>query len=589
MADEQGVFLYPGITGQLSASMTLTAGITPSVTTVTVPYEPTLPTRLQRIGTAEWWFGDTLVRSFPQSVIGDVRAGDSGGQRTWEIYIYDRRWMWEGGFIAGEYNVRRGRGIVGVKKTPRQLAELCLEAMEEPSYDLSELPNDDLPYRDWNAVETPAKALAELCDLYACEIVLMADNSIKIVKNGDGAFLPASNGPFPQLNFQPSFDPAELPKELKLVAGDTLWQNDFPVVAVGFEKSDPESTSEDEGEMKRINELSYKPAGVEWDEITDFEDYIDDKDERELAEQHIGRTFAIDVARFLSDPAPPTDPEEEYELPDNPQVPGALVPITDATQFIIQDFLVETEGSALQKRPKRAFVYGEFFGGQPLGELTGELDEEDPEYEPFDRYKYKGSFSIDSDRGLVHFSERISSWEGAPASRVFAAARLYLRCAFKIRDKDTRAIQRYAYTIPVDPTSPMLPVAKTREDFQLENLRTSKVFATPTWTDNTAAVDNQARFYLQQELRAYEPREGTSASYAGFIAIDIDGAIRQVSYSIDSSGLSTSTVNRHYEDIEVAQTYEEAKFRRKLSLVREKFDSSRTEPGEARFKPVSEV
>ncbi|MFN3151379.1 hypothetical protein [Bremerella sp.] len=102
-----------------------------------------------------------------------------------------------------------------------------------------------------------------------------------------------------------------------------------------------------------------------------------------------------------------------------------------------------------------------------------------------------------------------------------------------------------------------------RRDIALEvkqDERTSRV------RDNHDEVARQARFYLDQTIAQLRPQPIASAQYVGLQPIEPDGAIRQVSWRIDSDGLvaSKTTASLNCEQLLLDASYEEKRLMEKV-------------------------
>ncbi len=150
--------------------------------------------------------------------------------------------------------------MTDTERTPQELAELYLNAMGEVDYDISELPDDTRPPVDHD-YDNPAEALAALCESLGCRIVLQLDNTVKLVRSGAGAGLPAEF----LLEDSLTIDLPEKPDKIAVVCGPSLYQVDFPLEAVGLDR-DTTSGGDPTDTIKPIDELSYKPSGG-WGQI----------------------------------------------------------------------------------------------------------------------------------------------------------------------------------------------------------------------------------------------------------------------------------------------------------------------------------
>lgn len=490
-------------------------------------------------------YGGSAVRTFSDCCVDTVDVSRSGGFITWQVQILDRRWAWKTGQITGEYNIRKkGEVVAEGKKTPRELATLCLEAMKETGFDVSALPEDeDYPYVNWE-VEVPAKALADLCDLYGCAVSLQIDETVKVVKLGEGVEFPAGF-----LHNDLAIDPANVPKRLQVVTAPTRWQVDLLLEAVGVETDGtPQGgglTGLD-GTVKLIDDLSY--ATIEgWESFGDDDEFGEEgapftENERNLAKETIWRWYRVSI--------------EGLELE------GNKVKLESRKQILpLISELLDTIGEGSQKHPLEAFVWGNYYEGESLSANTdtNEITRED--FRPI--LKYKGGMSIDEENGIVKFSEQVFAYDD---DGNVIPPKLWLRCVINLRDKDTRGAQRQFKFVTVDPTAKTEPLYLVRDDIIPEWKKNTG----NEWESNDEDIQAEADFYLSQELRNYQSLIGANAEYAGFIPLNIDGAIRQVQYKIEASGHAMTTVSRNTESMKLGLTFEEAKQRRKWSEAAEK-------------------
>ena len=80
-----------------------------------------------------------------------------------------------------------------------------------------------------------------------------------------------------------------------------------------------------------------------------------------------------------------------------------------------------------------------------------------------------------------------------------------------------------------------------------------------------AEAKKQAQYYLDAIEAEYRPVVPASFSYAGFQRIQPDGAIQQVTWTVDASGYATTQASRHREDVRLAPTYAEKRFNERIS------------------------
>lgn len=190
----QGLAFWPGVAQVLSFQMTVGHGIRPSQAVLYMLPQITPP---EVSGTLALDYGDGQVHiEFPKCQL-DYMSFEIGqdGRRIWGLYIIDRRWMWRFGRISGFYNIRRGKDgdtiiLEGTEKRPSELLALCLNAMGETNYDLSQVPDGLRPEVNWD-VDNPAQAAANLCDQIGCRLIYdYLYDRVTIQPQGIGGYLP---------------------------------------------------------------------------------------------------------------------------------------------------------------------------------------------------------------------------------------------------------------------------------------------------------------------------------------------------------------------------------------------------------------
>lgn len=519
MPAPQGRLDFPGLhtTAVMSGSFTLTHGISPSIATITgVPLFQNPP----KVGTLTISYGQDSLQ-FPDCAVVDARfsASESGSFVT--LTIQDRRWKWKFGRISGKYNERRREKLVAAtEKTPQQLATLCLQAMGEQNFNVAQMPNLARPFVDWD-YEVPAEALARLCDDLACRVVLRVDNTVHILPVGQGAVLPNT----PEVTeASVVIDPPEPPDSIVVVSDPVKYEADFLLEAVG---------AEPDGTIKKINQLSYTPAGGWGNES--FPDFPNVQaqfpKQHELAKQWIWRAYRIAIP---------------YTLPKE----GALGNI----ELILP---LDDRGAQLQLRDDLSFervpakVFGKFW--LAFESLTDNVAAVSTDTIGNYQGVYPGSFSLDVERGIVLFSEPVVSLTAAGAVN---PPTLYLRTAVPLRNGADLGIVRHEFTqqLANNGTAPRYEIRPDVKVFYFNDPVTGNLIT------NLPVAQTEANYYLNLIAQEYQLNDPASVSYAGFVPIQPDGAIQQVTWQVDGAGYATTRASRNRETDPAAITYKEARF-----------------------------
>lgn len=265
-----GSVIYPGIKQIVSASYSRSHGITPDVCTIEMAPQSLNPkdsdyTAIEPDGYLLFQFDEYTndARTGTTQILMQGCRPDkasvrrSASSETWTIPIYDRRWKWKFGSFSGHWNVKKNGAIEPRKeKTPRELADMCLEAMGELRYETKALDDleklKSLPYRKqvrpevhWDRIP-PAQALNELVTPLGYRVCLGWDEVVRIEKYGEGALLPTED------LMSGGFD-AELPEtpdSVTVLGGISMHEALWELEAVGLDI---------DGEWRPIEHLSYCP------------------------------------------------------------------------------------------------------------------------------------------------------------------------------------------------------------------------------------------------------------------------------------------------------------------------------------------
>lgn len=535
----QGLASFPGLPDISAASITFSTGITPSVATVQLP--PIAGLRAQA-GDLIFSFSGDEVR-FKDCVIDQPSLRIAEGGQLWTLRILDRRWKWQFGKIEGRYNVRKASGEIekDTEKTPQELAKLLLEAMNEAGFRVNRMPNEARPFKVWRSAN-PAQELANLCDELNCRPVLGLDDKVEIWPLNQGRKLP-ENGL--EMNAGFGLDTKQIPDSIEVNCGETKIQSKLTLEAVGIET---------DGKIKKVGDLSYKPDDG-WANQSPYHfagvnaEYQQDGKQlkaRDLALQSVWRMYRV-----------------KEQASGGLAIPGSKEQIKSVDQYFpLDNVLNETEkGDDNVERDKPAFVEGVFDSGDP-----GPV-EEDANLNTAAGTIYPGDFSIDTERGLVLFSEPVFKLN---ADSAHADAELYLTTSYGVIDPDTRNRNRFNVEKKLGGKNDTGPMILNHPEIQLKvivrydaNNNVNQVLT------NRRKVEQEAEHYLDAAEKALRPEPSTDIQYAGIVPISPDGAIQQVSFKV-GRGPAVTRASRNIEfDLNVP-SYKERRRREKVAeLARE--------------------
>ncbi len=525
MAAPQGLISYAGVSGILEGSYTLAHGTSPGVATLyIVPREGYRP---PQIGTLVISYGGAKI-SFPDCRLDYVTDDISDdGREVWGLHVLDHRWRWNRGRVSGRYNVKipdkEEQGIKsGTLKRPREIAKYCFEKLGEKKVDLSAMPNDQLPELEFD-YDRPDQAIGKILDAVGCRVILGPSNAVRIVKAGKGKQLPKGN----RLNISASFNPPEAPDTIVFAGARQLWNADIPLEAVGRDT---------DGSVKPIDSLSYKPAdGWEYADPPHFHN-IENQKARELARETVFRWYRI---------------KQPFTLP------GVdAIKVKDIENVLpIEDRQARTAKFMDKKERLPAWVYGKYCPGQETTQnnveaIVGDLTR-------FPQTLYTLGFSIDAELGIVKFSNAVWRFVDAPriVGSLYKPAELFLRTAVGFRDAEGGWLHKEIERKTGARTG-VEPEYITRDDVSFM-----------TWKTDAGAVETnekeykeQAKHYLDAKVDEYKVDDPSTATYVGFVDIGLDGAIQQVTWTLDSSGKATTRASRNREEILTTPTYEQRRF-----------------------------
>ncbi len=560
MYDNYGQFFYPGIEAYDSVNFTDVSGIAPTVIVVDVYPQEGIP---DRTGDVVLTYNSERI-VIPNCVLDAASISYNSGGQMVSVRLLDERWRWKDGQITGKYNFRLPNNFVDPRheKTPRELAAILFEAMGVTNYNASVLPADARTEVDWICAN-PAEELAKLCDQFGCRIVPQRSTGTWWVRvTGEGAFLPDD---FPYMDGGDGIDPKEIPDFIQIVTAPVNYQVALKLQAIGKDL---------DLSWVPVADLTYRPVnsysivnGVRVDDpgfgfgteseqmghISNVRTRLGDGtgiSPRELALQTVFRAWRISTeagehggsdeqSGVDGDPAVWIDGYDDY---------------VTRKQIILSDKLVQAwtdDRGGVHNRP--SFIWGEFESHVTENVNTkkgtridyqGVVYRQSPE-EP-------ASFSvaldpIDTDRSIITTSRqlRFSTQYAKPPSveslTVFDAAKIFYTSAIQIRDPETWQPIMYYRSRQIgsgtDMTNVMTIVKNDIQPWFINLYNNDGTFLSNT--NNSDEVNKQCDYFLDAIGKTLETIGTSQRTYIGLYAIDMDGAIQQVSYRMGSGGYDT--------------------------------------------------
>lgn len=552
---------YGAIHGVEQFQMTRSRGVSPSVIQLVVPQLPQIP-----VGqSAPLILSDAVHQiRIDDCMVQSIDIDDSEGTR-FVITLLDGKWRWAYGQISGQYNTIRGGVILqSTRKSPRELAALCLREMGVERFDASQLPNVTYPEVTWD-LENPAVALENLCGSLGCVVVQELSGAVRICKKGIGQSLPVIRGG----QTKETIKLVTAPDEIYVCGDATVWEISLQLAkAFGIERSAGQVDRPSVESLVEIDKLSYRPASgwgnedpmifpnvgtVQFPNGT-MREQVQERDRiRGLATESIWKIFGFKVPFRL--------PGLPFEIKDINQI--------ELHEELLSEYTIEYASSSrgqtlYETRRQQPFVYGIYYDRKDTGKNN--VDTFSHRWWTSRKLIYPGGFQVDKERSVIKFSDAVYEYDSSSDSPSrFKIPRLFLRVAISVKDPTSGTYWREVYKKPTGWRNSTKPLWVKRPDIRREikvNPETQLAFRDNG--DNRAVVEKELATYAQyeqQKLSGLRPAQGT---YCGFQPIELDGTIEQVSYSISSSGETQTLCSYGFEHSLVIPSYEE---RRRISLL----------------------
>jgi hypothetical protein len=456
----------------------------------------------------------------------------------------DRRWKWKFGWVRGRYNVRQTKEplVLRNEKKPKELLELLLKEMGETKWKMVDIPNDTRPFVDWD--EPATSAIQRLLEELNCRIWLdPVTNLVTIGKSHVGMQLPINQL---VMSDTVTIHAPDCPP-MKFLSGPALWQDDLELEAV--------AECPDTNSVKPLAEVQYiknPPIGgnLHLLEPPFFGNLPEQY--RTTAQKCIWRWYRVKEPIEVS-----IGNKKNFKINNRWQIlplqKTALESEKHGAPVVVQ-YPWEKE-----EIRKPAIVIGKFDGEKIVA--TPEPTFTDSRRGKLAKWMH--GFTLDAERGIVQLGGVCKLTDQATAKT--GPAELYLRVGFGIRDKTTEAWDRWSKEWKPQMKTMDTPVhIVARQDVQLLTFMQWPDHgfpAQPTFFCSEKYVEEQADFYLKQELQRFVLETPGQRKYAGLVFYPLDGAIQQVTWDIDLSGRCTTILSRNREDPERSLTYKELRER----------------------------
>jgi hypothetical protein len=518
----QGTFTWPGLTHVKSARYTQTHGTEPD--DIVVECEPGGTVNATEFGNAFFYYSNLQVPLLDCKIKSSrLRIGDSG--QFIHIRIQDRRWRWKYGEVSGEYNVTDSDGsyVAHIKKNAQELAVILLNAMGEYNIDVSGLPTDQWPERQW-VCSNPTNELDKLCDQYGCRVVLgIGTDPVTVQRLGVGTPLP----PVARINIDAGITSSDMPDHIAVCGDRILYDGVFTLEPIGIEF---------DGSLKHIDDLSYRPeAGWVTDDFSNLRfplitpDLTEEERRRAqvLAERAIFRWYRpVDLKGIWAGSG---------------SVPYSSANVVSINQFDIQPYRTGSADGGLGYKVKNpSLVYGSHIRIQSPNQVAGK---EGSSALPFDIVPYQSSIGKDD---IVRFNEKIVTHLGTDKFSVLTAPSLFLHAGFFLRDYDTWLEQRWRWARqtrnpPIGTGTLPIHTEALKYEVSFNYLTDSQGYLTSTGTEpvylGTATENSEQLISASEDLidgviPKFSSSFRASATYVGLQPIRPNGLIRQVTWQV---------------------------------------------------------
>lgn len=156
-------------------------------------------------------------------------------------------------------------------------------------------------------------------------------------------------------------------------------------------------------------------------------------------------------------------------------------------------------------------------------------------------------------------------------------AKLWLVTGVQVKDAKTGALKReqVEFTPPGQKLGTK-PFYIERNDVQRKIWLKKSATGPITIIDNKEEVKKQALYYIDQLLRSFQMTGPGARSYAGFRYITLDGALQQITWTIDGQGYARTQISRNREQAFMSLSYEERRQQTKIAEMLKQEDADKS-------------
>jgi hypothetical protein len=510
----QGYFSFPGLLYPKELEYTQQLGVRPSIIAMRA-----IPQSSNIAATGPVTLTYTSAIQLPNCMI-DSATIYMDVKRGWMLSVtaLDRRWRWSRvPPVSGYYNLRRAGIPAGAtQQTLRQLCTLLLTAMGEASANVGAVSEDIYPEVRWNC-KPPHLALQELMHEYGYDVALGFDTeAVKVVKLGVGAALGTSGA----MMVTSTLDPPTRPQYVRTCFNDSYAQARLKLKAVGMEP---------DGTWKVPNDLSYRPTAG-W-EKEDPHTLPTVKATASATAYNAGikthlRAYAID--KFA---------DGTLAYPDGS---GSLSFIEQLLP--LENRLLATETSRSDGKAKPFKVYGKAYGyykGEPSRFIASGIDDEIVNVDCW----------LDGEAGILWFAQPMYQTDGS----TFAAAELYLECAFRVRHATKFHFLHYEKDVSIGGSGYGYHTVQYPDAFARTVISYGAGQTVSSVTTNQSDLDAIATAVANSVSSQFVAEGGQMVVYCEpNFALRCDGAVHQVKHilSDDTSHPGSYSIASRYQEFD---------------------------------------